>query len=462
MRIITFRLAVLCTALLTSLGLTAQDLRPAVLIEEARAEQSFEERFDLFTKAKSAAPVATLDAAGAPYDLLDLNPTTLTELREAAPDQLELTLPGATGNVSLVRTNIFAEGFRITESGSSGYQKTALGLHYRGIVTDDPNSLVAISIFEGEVSGIIATDAGNFVLGKMTKGNQHILYNDKDLPVPDLGECATIDSGLPYSPKELIDLDPGQKDANNCVNLYMEADYSIFQQRGSSAAVTSFITGLFNQVAVLYANENINLVMSELYIWTTNDPYNSGSSSGNLNAFLANRSSFNGDIAHLVSFQASGGVAYVDVLCSSNYGYGFSSINNSFNNVPSYSWSVNVLAHELGHNFGSQHTHACVWNGNNTAIDGCYTPSGGCAVPPIPSGGGTIMSYCHLTSAGVNFNLGFGPQPGNLMRNRAYNCSCLTSCSACGGGGVRGGGRGGCGACPSQRPALRAAHPLRV
>lgn len=444
MRIITFCLAVLCTALLTTPGLHAQDLRPATLIENARAEKSFEERFDLFSFAKSAAPVAVLDAAGAPYDLLDLNPTALSELREAAPEKLELTLPGATGNVSLVRTNIFADGFRVTESGTNTYHKTALGLHYRGIVTDDPGSLVAISIFDGEVSGIIATNAGNFVLGKMAKGDQHILYNDKDLPSPDLGECATPDSGLPYSPKDLVDLDPGQKDVNNCVNVWMEADYSIYQQRGSGTA--SFITALFNQVAVLYANENINLVMSELFIWTSNDPYNSGSSTGNLNAFVTNRTSFNGDIAHLVSFQASGGVAYVDVLCSNSYGYGFSSIDNNFNNVPSYSWSVNVLAHELGHNFGSQHTHACVWNGNNTAIDGCYTTTGGCAAPAIPSGGGTIMSYCHLTSAGVNFNLGFGAQPGNLIRNRAYNSSCLTSCST-GGGGGGGGGSGGGSAC---------------
>ncbi|MEL7163520.1 MAG: M12 family metallo-peptidase, partial [Bacteroidota bacterium] len=263
--------------------------------------------------------------------------------------------------------------------------------------------------------------------------------SDHDLPAPDLGECATPDREIPYSPKELVDLDPARKDANNCVNVYMEVDYSIFQQRGNVANTTDFITGLFNQTAVLYANENINLVMSELFVWSAQDPYNSSSSGGNLDAFRRNRTSFNGDIAHLVSFQASGGVAYVDVLCANSFGYGFSSINNSYQNVPAYSWSVNVLAHELGHNFGSSHTHACVWNGNGTAIDGCYRTEGSCPSPGLPSGGGTIMSYCHLTSAGVNFNKGFGTQPGNLMRNRAYNGNCLTSCGGGGGGGGGGG-----------------------
>jgi hypothetical protein len=38
------------------------------------------------------------------------------------------------------------------------------------------------------------------------------------------------------------------------------------------------------------------------------------------------------------------------------------------------------------------------------------------------------MSYCHLTSAGKNLGLGFGPQPGNLIRNRFASASCLRDC----------------------------------
>jgi hypothetical protein len=97
---------------------------------------------------------------------------------------------------------------------------------------------------------------------------------------------------------------------------------------------------------------------------------------------------------------------------------GFSSIGSTYSTVPTYSWSVEVVTHEFGHLLGSQHTHACVWNGNNTAIDGCYTTEGGCANPGIPSGGGTIMSYCHLTNTGINFTKGFGTQPGNIIRSK--------------------------------------------
>jgi hypothetical protein len=93
-----------------------------------------------------------------------------------------------------------------------------------------------------------------------------------------------------------------------------------------------------------------------------------------------------------------------------------------------------VVTHEIGHNLGSSHTHACVWNGNNTAIDGCGPTAGyseGCtAALPVA---GTIMSYCHLVSGvGIDFNLGFGPQPGDRIRSEVYNAPCL---AACGGGG---------------------------
>ncbi|MBL7809595.1 MAG: zinc-dependent metalloprotease, partial [Saprospiraceae bacterium] len=126
---------------------------------------------------------------------------------------------------------------------------------------------------------------------------------------------------------------------------------------------------------------------------------------------------------------------YLDVLCNSFWGVGYSSIYATYNNVPTYSWTIEVLSHEIGHNLGSPHTHACAWNGNNTAIDGCGPTAGyseGCD-GPLPTNGGTVMSYCHLLgNIGINFNNGFGPQPGDLIRDRVYNAACL---GPCGGGG---------------------------
>ncbi|MEM9928600.1 MAG: M12 family metallo-peptidase, partial [Bacteroidota bacterium] len=139
-----------------------------------------------------------------------------------------------------------------------------------------------------------------------------------------------------------------------------------------------------------------------------------------------------------VSYQASGGIAVLDGLCHplTAARMSFSSIHPNFAAVPIYSWSTMVIAHELGHQLGSQHTHACVWNGNNTAIDGCAGITEGlCGTPSIPAEGGTIMSYCHLRAPGINFDLGFGAQPGAVIANRvAAAQGCIQAVCATDGG----------------------------
>lgn len=133
-----------------------------------------------------------------------------------------------------------------------------------------------------------------------------------------------------------------------------------------------------------------------------------------------------------MTFRSIGGgiAAGFNGICNSNTAQRLSvaMLNNNYSTVPNYSWSVYVVTHEFGHLFGSRHTHACVWNGNNTAIDGCVETEGDCSLPDIPSGGGTLMSYCHLQSVGINFNLGFGNQPGNIIRNSVENGDCLCEC----------------------------------
>jgi hypothetical protein len=63
-------------------------------------------------------------------------------------------------------------------------------------------------------------------------------------------------------------------------------------------------------------------------------------------------------------------------------------------------WDLFVIMHELGHNFGSDHTHDIA--SYNPQIDACG--DGQCTSlvtgNSIKSGEGTIMSYCYLCSGG--------------------------------------------------------------
>jgi hypothetical protein len=318
--------------------------------------------------------------------------------------------------------------------------KVASGKHYRGMISGQPGSVASVSFFNNEIMALISHPAasGNIIIGKLDNQSTHIVYQDDQIASQFQTTCATQDSGKRYTAAQLRGELGQNRSLSDCVRLYLEADHDIYLNKGSNVAnVTSFVTGIFNQVGTLYANEQINTVISELVIWTQPSPYNGTTSIAMLNAFTAYRQGFNGDLAQLLSYKASGGVAYIDGLCRPNpdFSMSYAGISSTYQNVPTYSWTVEVTAHEFGHLFGSQHTHACVWNGNNTAIDGCYATEGGCPNPGLPSGGGTVMSYCHLTSAGINFANGFGTQPGNVMRYEVTNASCLQECSGGGNGG---------------------------
>ena len=320
--------------------------------------------------------------------------------------------------------------------------------HYQGIIKDDPHSIVAISFGEDEIIGLVATDEGNFNLALDKQSGAHIFYNDKNVKQKQGFICGTkTDNEFEGYSAEVLLQNTRAAVTQKYVRLYFETTFDIFQARGSNVGnVETFITGLYNQVSVLYRNESINTSLSQIHVWNIQDPYanivllpstTNANVSQNLNAYLSlfqnTRTSFDGDLGQLVTFRNLGGgeAAGFNGLCNNTVSQRLSvaMIENSFSNYPAYSWSVYVITHEFGHLFGSRHTHACVWNGNNTAIDGCAPVEGSCSRPGNPSGGGTIMSYCHQQSVGVLFNLGFGTQPGNVIRNSVVNSSCLIAIS---------------------------------
>jgi hypothetical protein len=367
--------------------------------------------------------------------VLNINQDAIHQLKSTDNDYIQFELPVSDRQnlkIDLVRHQIFTQDFTVRLSDGSTLNYTG-GLYYKGVVEGMPNSVVAISIFDDEVMGMIATDEGNFVLGPIdnNREKQHILYNDQDLDRKSDFICGTPDNGVGYTEDELAP-HAQTRDNGDCVRLYLEIDDDIVTQKGGATPATNYITGLFNQSIVLYTNESVNVMINEIYAWVTVSPYTGSSSSAMLTSFQNLTGEFNGNVAMLVSYQTSGGIAMLDGLCQSNPDWrkSFSAITSSYSNVPTYSWSVMVVTHEAGHVIGSKHTHACAWNGNNTAIDGCSGASeGSCPLGPIPAGGGTIMSYCHLQNVGINFNLGFGPQPGNVIRSKVNATNnCLTSC----------------------------------
>ena len=371
--------------------------------------------------------------------LATLNVEKINQIVANSYDYIELNIPYQNQNIDvlLYKVNPFAEGFHVdTDKGKNiAYQK---GVYYRGIINGDNKSVGAFNFFNGEFNGIISnSELGNIVVGKLEKVNNqldYIVYSDAKMKVLNDFDCHFKDDGTPRTTN-------GETNRNiasdRCVGMYFEVDYNLFLQNGSNTTTTTnWMTSVFNNVQTLYTNDGITVGLKSMYIWTDQDPYDGiGTSSGDyLDAFSVNRPVFDGDVGQLVGIDPGGlgGVAVtIDGLCS-QYNYSYSDVNFNYSTVPTYSWTVQVIAHEFGHLLGSRHTHACAWNGDNTSIDGCGTQAGyaegTCALGPIPTGtGGTIMSYCHLVSGvGINLANGFGPQPAAAILNAVDSSTCLS------------------------------------
>ena len=423
--------------------LWAQNLKPvAQKIFTAKQQQAVFATENLFTVSPENEQLNRQHAATATKaTYVELNKSAIASLMSQKPDFLSLRIPinNNTVQVDLYKANIFTPDFSVTSAGSNGGAVNYTpGLHYQGIINGDNNSIAAISIFDDEVMALISTPAaGNFVIGRLEndRSNLHVIYNDADLTSRPAMECATLADNGTYTPQEL-QLPANRGMMVNCIRLYWEVNYNIFQGKGSITDAANYVTGLFNQSAIIYTNDNIPVELSEVYVWDVVSPYTGTTSSNYLSQFQTYRTSCNGDLGHLLGYGGGGGIAAgFSGICASNINSSkcYSGINSSYSNFPTYSWSVMVVTHEQGHLMGSRHTHACVWNGNNTAIDGCgpaagYGYEGSCSGAPIPSGGGTIMSYCHLNAVGINLSLGFGSQPQAVIINKYNSGACLTAC----------------------------------
>lgn len=127
-----------------------------------------------------------------------------------------------------------------------------------------------------------------------------------------------------------------------------------------------------------------------------------------------------------------GGVSLsLGTLCNNNQGYCVFGMQGHYKYpTTNYTWDVSVSAHELGHAFGSPHTHSCYFRPN--MIDTCITRdkpqanSDGCVTSgnPIPRPG-TLMSYCHLTNSTNSVGLYFHERQIPIIRGFAEQASCL-------------------------------------
>lgn len=262
--------------------------------------------------------------------------------------------------------------------------------------------------------------------------------------------------------------------ATSMLNMMVDADSAMYANFGSNAAtVETYVRNLLGAASTIYHRDlRTDLRISMLTIWTSGggaDPFviNPGTSVGTWNGtpntahttqhalaeygdwVHANRAAVKRSAAMLLSGQSqTAGVAWIQTIClaggtctggncgsavydghrwgsySYNGGVGLSGTsvpdpdaNPNYVAPSSNYWSLLQIAHELGHNVESNHTH-CTDTDLDLAgiqpVDACISVCGS-TIGSVPTEKGTIMSYCHLVGGGTSTRFTFG-QPGELSQ----------------------------------------------
>ena len=324
------------------------------------------------------------------------------------------------------------------------YPSSKLEKYYHGVVSGEQHSLVALSLGDHQVTGMVSMDKDQYFLDRLKTGSFDgtVMYNEMDVPDKKNFVCTTVDSAIskPVKFPAVLSGGGGSTTTSSCkvVRMYIECAYQMYVDHGSNIDETmDYILGVFNIASTMHRNEGINLVLSQVFIWTNPDVYQSQTRASALIALFNDRLwhqkfahfPFKADVFEFITSTIAGGGLTGSSLLYSNTRMPscVATSMGSYDNFPSYSVAVHVFTHESGHMLGSPHTQYCGWPGG--PIDNCYQSEGVCDPGPAPIGGGTIMSYCHVTPYGINFSKGFGPLPSALMRDVVAQSTFLEDCS---------------------------------
>ena len=398
----------------------------------------------LLLPAGLSAQGATATMAEGPSDQLSLDARDVSErLRKVAPDKrVELAdvalFDGPTRTLELERFSVFRDDAVILVQGEDGLRQVEVpdSVRFRGHVQGEPESMAVISVDEqGEVRGLIATEGRLFLLeqestfsraagmfpkreirqwsestigqsrGNWTCGHNH----EQHANLPGMTRPA-FESLIGQAERALTAHKVGG--LSYAVDVAVETDFEywdLFEDPGESTATvtdqaTDYVAELFGVLATVYARDvQTELRVSYLKLYSGgsgSDPWTASNPGTALDQLMSywnqNRSGVDRTITHFLSGKnQGGGVAYLGVMCSQSYAYGVTAgIDGNYSpSNPYLVWDFYAVAHEIGHNFGSPHTHCY-----NPPVDQCFNGEGGCysGSTSLPGDGGSIMSYCHL------------------------------------------------------------------
>ena len=298
------------------------------------------------------------------FDVEFIEPADLQEAAETgAPYELHM---GGEAHQLLVepvdlRSHRFTATTRSRNGQSTVYKSPPRT--FKGTVLGEPDSVVRLSITKSGVRGYVrTTDHWTFIRpmppsAALAEG-EHMVFTDADLGDSIVGTCGAMgpltENSLMAEPASST---PATAAADNGIfELAVDADFEYFTRYGPDAVTE--IESILNEVSGIFEAElALSIEIVHINVWQDPaDPYDSTDSDVMLDEFRtywgANMTSIGRDAAHLFTGKElddlTVGLAFLDAVCQS-FAYGLTQDLNPPSLVPV------VVAHELGHNLGSDH-----------------------------------------------------------------------------------------------------------
>jgi len=305
---------------------------------------------------------------------------------------------------------------------------------FRGYKKGDPTKQIACDISKGGFHAAIFGNENTYFIEPINsaKPNDLVVFYHKDKKDAKI-QChfdkikQDIDVQRSTQPSSIIA--PSGKSVFRLA-LVAAGEYSQ-QFGGSPYSATNVLNALASGVNILNPIYLRDLGIELTLVTTTDlvfeDPATDPFDPNNINSMLNNNQSScdsalgnsGYDVGHLVIWGNFGGVGALGSFCYDPYkANGFSGNNNSITTL----W-VDYIAHELGHQFGSEHNFAASCGGNSVF-----------GYRYEPGEGSSIMCYANVCGASNQYVAGSDPffHYGSIVQIQSYinAYSCVTSNSA--------------------------------
>ena len=323
--------------------------------------------------AATTAQISLQAPLSAPRDVLDafeLRDGTVQELLLPRTGRMDFEVRVQLGDhvhtLALTPASIRAANFRVLVTDATGTRPAPAPVEttYRGSVLGVDGSVVAASLANGQLEAHVRTPQGQWVIQPLAKvmaaapRHLHVAYRDADV-LRSAGVCGVTATGHEAPPAG----GAGPSAVSYC-EIALDCDFLWFARQAfdvqATVAAASTLLVLVN--GIYQVDVDIRFVITAVIVrtaplYTTGPDLGCGATPGLLQEFraywLANHRDIGRDLAHLLTgegtFSGTVGCASVGVVCDT-LGFGASRVIS-----PNLFRNLQLVAHEIGHNWGATH-----------------------------------------------------------------------------------------------------------